>query len=85
MASTVQQTWQPTRDDLQVSLAELRHRAPRMPASLDEALASPTWHKLIRCHASARLREASARPRTAAVPLRPLPSFDARRAAAGDL
>lgn len=75
----------PTRDDLQLSLAELRHRAPRMPASLDEALASPTWHKLIRCHASARLREASARPRAAAAPLRPVPSFDARRAAAGDL
>lgn len=85
MASTTHGGSEPTRDDLQLSLSELRHRAPRMPASLDEALASPTWHKLIRCHAIARLRETSTRPRAAAAPLRPIPAFDARRAAAGDL
>lgn len=79
-----------SRDQLAASLVELRRRSPRIPVDLDAAMSTAVWRTLIRGHATARMLEAArARRRppilSGQVKLRPMPDFDCRRAAAGDL
>ncbi|MBZ8138840.1 hypothetical protein CLD22_02860 [Rubrivivax gelatinosus] len=79
-----------TREELAASLVELRRRSPRIPVDLDAAMSTAVWCTLIRGHATARVREAAGNrrpqaPRSGQMKLRPVPDFDCRRAAAGDL